>query len=589
MKVAEGQSTYEAFDKFIEKSILKDDSFLTDEPGVFTQVAIDDCIKRFIDNADYSKKVDYDTKVNQQFSGADRLVKVVFAHAQWLWSMGTMDIRIETKAAGIKKLIGEDPPIHQAALTTGFGSAGPFLKYNKWAEIACCLLLFKLLKRMRDYNELKNLNDAQGFIEAFCLYGRFDTISSEYPVPIELYDKLADDRLTMYNILLHLAKPDLYERIASEGHKDNIFQAFSKLIDANSVANREEKLYQIRQQLANLTGKQAFDFYEQQFREVWASNLYVTSFTEFQALQYKKALVLYGPPGTSKTHNAKALAKSLIYEHYFKDPNNVKKYFTEKPDITSERIHRFQLNPNLSYEDFIGGIRLVQGETRPVSGKLLKLLNQIKDDSLPHVIILDELNRVDVSRLFGELFSAMENRNEVIETQFDKITLTVSDNVYFIGTMNEIDFSLERIDFALRRRFVWFFYGYNENALTAIIEQKLKGYKYSVKPEEIETFVYNATELNREIASLEELGKQYEIGHTFFAEVVDILITYQRLDNRPRSIYKNGGPVQILWTISLKPIIEAFLGNLDTTTKEEYVKRLDTIYFNNKAIESYTA
>ena len=79
---------------------------------------------------------------------------------------------------------------------------------------------------------------------------------------------------------------------------------------------------------------------------------------------------------------------------------------------------------------------------------------------------LDEINRVDLARLFGEAFSCIENRNESIDLPYKidgvKLKLTVPDNLYILERLNEIDFSLERLDFALRRRFLWFKRGYNE-------------------------------------------------------------------------------------------------------------------------------
>lgn len=103
-------------------------------------------------------------------------------------------------------------------------------------------------------------------------------------------------------------------------------------------------------------------------------------------------------------------------------------------------------------------------------GYLLKLLEIVRKDNYPNVLILDEINRIDLSRLFGEFFSALEKRDTDISTSVGGFIINVPKNLYVIGTMNEIDFSLERVDFALRRRFVWLFFGYNQDALKNIIK-----------------------------------------------------------------------------------------------------------------------
>lgn len=159
-------------------------------------------------------------------------------------------------------------------------------------------------------------------------------------------------------------------------------------------------------------------------------------------LKYKKAMILYGPPGTSKSYQAKKYAEQLV--------GDKSKY--------ESHIQKLQMHVNYSYDDFIGRLTYSGGEVKFREGFLLNLIKDIKesnDNETPYVLILDEINRTDISRVFGELFSAMECRNESISLMGDKnVSLNVPPNLYFIGTMNEIDFSLEHIDFALRRRFI---------------------------------------------------------------------------------------------------------------------------------------
>jgi 5-methylcytosine-specific restriction protein B len=306
-------------------------------------------------------------------------------------------------------------------------------------------------------------------------------------------------------------------------------------------------------------------------------------YNEIQGLTFKKNIILYCPPGTGKTHTAKILAKSFICQKIIeKDKSKVNDFIQEKINVTS-RIRHLQLHSNYSYEDFIAGIHLDDGKTAPKKGYFFKLCEEIVQDTdkSPYILILDEINRIDLSRLFGEAFSTIEYRDEKIDLSIGGFKLQVPDNLYIIGTMNEIDFSLERLDFALRRRFVWFFYGFDPDELHSIIDNK-KNKLQKINDEEIELFIEKATMLNKNISTIEELGKQYQIGHTFFAEIIDIASQFAGHTgyiNRI-SIFKNGGPVETLWNISIEPMLDAFFGNLDEQQKIDHLKEMKEILLN---------
>lgn len=211
-------------------------------------------------------------------------------------------------------------------------------------------------------------------------------------------------------------------------------------------------------------------------------------------------------------------------------------------------------------------------------GFLLNLIEEVKDDPLPHILILDEINRTDISRLFGELFSALEYRNKEIKLSVGNLKIALPENLYFIGTMNEIDFSLERIDFALRRRFLWQFKGFDGDVLKDMILHKRDQLKVKIADDDIESFICRCEKLIREVSTMPELGENYQIGHTFFAEVVDIFKSIKGIHSGRLYFLKQ--PVKILWEISIKPILQAFLGNMDAESKQEKLNELQKVFIN---------
>ncbi len=229
---------------------------------------------------------------------------------------------------------------------------------------------------------------------------------------------------------------------------------------------------------------------------------------EIELLKSNLQLILTGAPGTGKTYKARQMAAQLIG--------------CKLDAVDSNEHYRFvQFHSSYDYGDFVEGLKpvLVNGQVhlKPTDGSFkefcLKARN--KPDEV-FVFVIDEINRADLSRVFGELFFAIESgyRGKLIDTQYAYMTgqkFAVPKNVLIIGTMNDIDRSVESIDFALRRRFAWVEVPADDKLFDQIAKPQLGALSDEAKKR------YLA--LNEAIDRIPNLGNSYRIGPAYFLKL----------------------------------------------------------------------
>ncbi|WP_278926125.1 MrcB family domain-containing protein [Staphylococcus auricularis] len=278
-----------------------------------------------------------------------------------------------------------------------------------------------------------------------------------------------------------------------------------------------------------------------------------------------KNIILRGAPGTGKSYLAKAIASNIIG-------------VSNKHLESSDQFEFVQFHPNYDYTDFIEGIRPVIGTNDIMGFKLepgifkvfCEKAKNAQNDSdsetgrntdQKFVFVIDEINRGEISKIFGELFFSIDPSYRgitgAVKTQYANMEpgnekFYIPDNVYIIGTMNDIDRSVDTFDFAMRRRFRFIEIKANENTdmLDALGKNK-------------DEAIQRMTQLNNAISQVEDLNSHYHIGASYFLKLK--YINYEAL-----------------WEDYLEPLLADYVKGM---FNEEEMMESFKLAYNHSALE----
>ena len=335
---------------------------------------------------------------------------------------------------------------------------------------------------------------------------------------------------------------ELSDEILIKEFDKKIIELFNDVLKDNEILKGVKK--------KNLTAVYSSIIYQK--RHLWDPGKCKDFDKILSILKNNRNLILTGAPGTGKTYLAKQLAKELICKMNENTDGN--------ETAMKERLGFVQFHPSYDYSDFVEGIRPnANNSFERRDGIFVEFCNKAKKDSNnSYVFIIDEINRGEISKIFGELFFSIDPgyRGEAgkVRTQYSNMNahaeyFYVPENVYIIGTMNDIDRSVESMDFAFRRRFA--FYEVKAKDTQNSILQELKMADKDIAKGKMDN-------LNKCIKEC-GLTEDYCIGASYFLKV---------------KAYKGNGKWNNLWEYHLKgTLYEYFRGEPDAQDKIEKLRK----------------
>jgi MoxR-like ATPase len=549
------QSLYNAATKWKKDCLIGDKSLIWADEDIWTNINMNRFRHIFIENPDVSGE-NFDNKLKNQLEneteGVYKLaielmfVYFLFPHSRSI-SFNTKMKKLEMIASWKGIEIDSSNPIFES-LKTGLGATGTFYNTSKYLEISFLFLFVEELKTQSQEERKSVLSNPM-----------------ELKKLAETKRKEIGKRVQMLHIVLHLLLPEKFERIASWGHKGKITKTYADLVTDESITDMDEQLLIIREKLEDKYSRE-IDFYEtSEIHDKWGTkekktiefseindtddadllsaddyslavdfdvmptheglifeNLDVLLDQIMTALRNGKHIILTGPPGTGKSKLASMVSKL---------------YNVEPMMVTA--------SSNWSTFETIGGYRPNrEGHLYFHEGIFLESVRD-KETGKPknNWLIIDEINRADIDKAFGPLFSVLtgdevtlpfqSNNGEpiLLKPQKDMEPVDLEDYIYtipkdwrIIATMNTLDkASLYEMSYAFMRRFAFVPVGIPKNITSDLVEQYLGVWDMRTYPNvETLTNIWKLINHYRQIgpAIVEDIAKHTQENDDFTSAII---------------------------------------------------------------------
>lgn len=350
------------------------------------------------------------------------------------------------------------------------------------------------------------------------------------------------------------------------------YYLFGKTIQIQNGVLSDMEYNQMLKDIKN----ELFDLYVAIWKKVkFMDKKYKTTEKYVSLLKANKNLILTGAPGTGKTYLAKQIAAQLILSKEFEEHTAT----DDEKNKMKEQFDFVQFHPSYDYTDFVEGLRPIDDVNGKIAfrredGVFMRFCRKAletyskaadKETAPKYVFIIDEINRGELSKIFGELFFCIDPgyRGEVgkVKTQYCNLwkdsdcfgghkAFFIPENVYIIGTMNDIDRSVESMDFAMRRRFAFKEIQASETMEMIRSNDNLREF-YPLIEERMKN-------LNLCILTIQGFSSAYQIGAAYFLK----LTNYLEEDKLTEKAWEN------LWSNHLQGLLFEYLRGLPNADEE---------------------